>query len=132
MAYLLRMDSITFYPGSRLMRQMEHVQGLQPAGPLFRDILISPRVTVAILGGWSRGDHVVEAEASGGKNIAYEDWWATEHGDREREHKATLTREVDARLRATIEMILDSTRQAVPVDSDDSRNIHPRWHIWLA
>ncbi|KDP39836.1 hypothetical protein JCGZ_04181 [Jatropha curcas] len=38
------------YVGPRLMRQMGHVQGLPSAGALFRDILISPKVTVAILG----------------------------------------------------------------------------------
>ncbi|KDP29001.1 hypothetical protein JCGZ_19545 [Jatropha curcas] len=75
------------------------LQGLPPAGALFRDILISFRVTVAILGSWSRGAHVVEVGASGGRTATYEAWWTTEHGDREKERKATLTQEMDARLR---------------------------------
>ncbi|KDP24015.1 hypothetical protein JCGZ_27043 [Jatropha curcas] len=50
MAYLLGMDHITFYPGFQLMRQMGHTQGLPPAGALFEDTLISPRITVVVLG----------------------------------------------------------------------------------
>ncbi|KDP33073.1 hypothetical protein JCGZ_13610 [Jatropha curcas] len=87
MAYLLGMDSITFYPGSKLMRQMGHTQGLPLAGALLWDILISPRVIVAILGSWSRRAHVVKAGVTGGWIVAYEAWWTVEHGDQERERR---------------------------------------------
>ncbi|KDP43304.1 hypothetical protein JCGZ_24225 [Jatropha curcas] len=98
MAYMLSMDNITFYPNSQLMRQMGHTQGLSPAGAFFEDTLISPQVTVAVLGGWSRGAYMVEAIVSGGRIVAYEAWWILKHGDWEREHKATLTWEIDTRL----------------------------------
>ncbi|KDP22683.1 hypothetical protein JCGZ_02468 [Jatropha curcas] len=68
-----------------LMRSMGHTQELPPAGALFQDTLTSPRVTVAILGSWFRGAHVVEAGVFWGRTTAYEDWWIVEHGDRERE-----------------------------------------------
>ncbi|KDP30140.1 hypothetical protein JCGZ_18101 [Jatropha curcas] len=90
-AYLLGLDSITFYPSSRLLRKMEHVQGLPPARALFLDILIFPRVTVAVLGSWSRGAHLVEAGVLGGRSATYEAWWIAEHGDRKRERRANLT-----------------------------------------
>ncbi|KDP30097.1 hypothetical protein JCGZ_18404 [Jatropha curcas] len=68
------------------------------------------RITMAILGGWSRGSHVVEVGASGGRTTTYEVWCVVEHGDQERECRATLTREIDVRLWANTEMILDSAR----------------------
>ncbi|KDP23136.1 hypothetical protein JCGZ_00462 [Jatropha curcas] len=60
--------------------------------------------------------------------VAYEVWWVADHGDREREHRATLIGEIDARLRATTETILNSIREAVLEDSDDSKDVHPRRH----
>ncbi|KDP26316.1 hypothetical protein JCGZ_22291 [Jatropha curcas] len=79
MAYLLGMDHVTFYLGSRLMRQMGHSQGLPLAGALFEDTLISSWVTVAIRGSWTRGAHVVEAGVSKGRTAAYEVWCIAEH-----------------------------------------------------
>ncbi|KDP37786.1 hypothetical protein JCGZ_06688 [Jatropha curcas] len=99
------MDHITFYAGFKLMRQMGHTHGLPLTGALFEDTLISPRVTVVILCSWP-----------------------TEHGDREREYRAALTREIDVRLQATANTVLDSTRQANLEDSDNSRDIHPKQH----
>ncbi|KDP43114.1 hypothetical protein JCGZ_27063 [Jatropha curcas] len=61
-------------------------------------------------GSWSRGAHMIEAGVSGGRIAAYEAWWMAEHGECERERRATLTREIDAGLQAMIKMILDSTR----------------------
>ncbi|KDP37531.1 hypothetical protein JCGZ_05970 [Jatropha curcas] len=83
MAYLLSMDHITFYLGSKLMRQLRHTQGLPPVRALFHDTLISPRVTVVVLGSWFRGAHIVEAGVFGGKTATYEAWWIAKHGDRE-------------------------------------------------
>ncbi|KDP43409.1 hypothetical protein JCGZ_26533 [Jatropha curcas] len=91
MAYLFGMDSITYYPSSKLMRQMGHVQGLPPAGALFRKILISPRITMAILGSWLMGAQVVEVGDSRVRTATYEAWWMAEHGDRKRERRVTLT-----------------------------------------
>ncbi|KDP21590.1 hypothetical protein JCGZ_03775 [Jatropha curcas] len=53
-----------------------------PARALFQEILISPRITMVILGSWSRGAHVLEAGVSGGRIAAYEAWWMAEHGER--------------------------------------------------
>ncbi|KDP21563.1 hypothetical protein JCGZ_03801 [Jatropha curcas] len=78
---------------------MGHAQGLPVARALFPDALISPEVTVAILDSWFRRAHVVEVKVSGGKTATYEAWWVAEHGDREREHRATSTREIDDKLR---------------------------------
>ncbi|KDP20406.1 hypothetical protein JCGZ_06041 [Jatropha curcas] len=72
-----RVDGI--WTASPILLQMGHVQGLSPVGALFQDTLISPRITVAILGDWSRGPHMVEAGASGGGIAAYQDWCVAEH-----------------------------------------------------
>ncbi|KDP37837.1 hypothetical protein JCGZ_06392 [Jatropha curcas] len=59
----------------------------------------------------------VEAGVSGGRIVAYEAWWVAKHGDREREHRATLIREIYTRLQTTTEMTLDFNRR------DDQRNL---------
>ncbi|KDP22874.1 hypothetical protein JCGZ_01989 [Jatropha curcas] len=110
MAYLLGMDHITFYPDSRLMRQVGHTQGLLPIGAIFEDTMISPQVIVAVLVSWFRGAHAVDTWIFKGRTAAHEAWWIAEHGDQEREHRATLAHEIEARLQATTEIVLDSTK----------------------
>ncbi|KDP29819.1 hypothetical protein JCGZ_19158 [Jatropha curcas] len=103
-----RIDGIWF--ASLILLQLE---------PFFEDTLISPLVTMAILGSWSMGAHVVEAGVSRGRTADYEAWWIAKHGDQEREHRATLTWEIGARLKVASKTVLDFTRQADLEDFDD-------------
>ncbi|KDP20586.1 hypothetical protein JCGZ_04213 [Jatropha curcas] len=81
---------------------------------------------MAILSSWPRGAYLVEAGVFRGRTATYEAWWMAKHGDRERENRATLKREMDARLWAMTKTTLDSTRQPDPEGFDDSREMPPR------
>ncbi|KDP43680.1 hypothetical protein JCGZ_24138 [Jatropha curcas] len=119
---------------ANLVLQMERVAGTDSMA-LAETILCLNRA-YRVDGVWStspillqsRAAHVVEARVTRGKTAAYEAWWIAELGDREGEHRATLTQDINIRLEVTTRTTLDSTQQANPEDSDDSRDTHPKQH----
>ena len=77
MVYLMGLTMTTFYQGTRVMRQMGHIQGVPPDRPIFDPTLIMPSTALAIRAGWARTFHSVEPVGKSGKEKAYTAWLIT-------------------------------------------------------